>query len=103
MIIQSLRFRFLITIAIVMFSFGLLEAQSIQYGKISGTVFDEQGAPIAGGSVDITSDALISGKRLTTTSEGGNYVFQSLPIGNYRVTASLSGFKTIVHEKVQIS
>jgi hypothetical protein len=103
MSIQSLRFRFLATIAILIFSLGLLHAQSIQYGKITGTVVDEQGAPIAGVAVDITSDALISGKRLTTTSEGGTYVFLSLPIGTYKVSATLMGFKTSVHNNIQIS
>ena len=103
MSIQSLRFRFLATIAILIFSLGLLHAQSIQYGKITGTVVDEQGTPIAGVAVDITSDALISGKRLTTTSEGGTYVFLSLPIGTYKVSATLMGFKTSVHNNIQLS
>src|SRR5689334_18352613 len=100
---RPLRFHLLIVIAILVSCAGIAHAQSIQYGKISGTVSDEQGAPVAGVTVDITSDALISGKRLTTTSENGSYIFLSLPIGTYKVSAALSGFKTLVHDHVQIS
>ena len=70
----------------------LLNAQSIQTGKLTGTITDEGGEPIPGVQVELTSEALISGKRLTTTSESGTYVFLNLPVGTYRVTASAPSF-----------
>ncbi len=82
---------------------GSLQAQSIQTGKISGAVFEQGGAPVPGVSIEISSSALISEKRMTTTSENGTYVFLSLPLGTYRVAASLPGFKTLVRENIQIS
>jgi outer membrane receptor protein involved in Fe transport len=81
----------------------ILTAQSIQYGKITGTVSDEGGVPIPGVRVDIASDALISGTRTTTTSENGTYLFLSLPVGTYNVSASLTGFRTIMRENIQTS
>jgi hypothetical protein len=37
------------------------------------------------------------------TSAKGTYVFLSLPVGKYTVTASLPGFKTIVRENIEVS
>ena len=70
---------------------GIVLAQSIQHGKISGRILDESGQPIPGVKVEITSPALISGTRTTTSAASGTYIFLSLPIGTYKVTASLTG------------
>ncbi len=82
---------------------GTLTAQSIQTGKLTGTIADEGGEPIPGVQVELTSEALISGKRLTTTSESGTYIFLNLPIGTYRVTASGPNFATMVRDNVDMS
>ena len=99
----GLTIRVLVIAIVVLGLGGNLQAQSIQYGKITGTVFDESGNPVAGVTIDLTSTALISGKRMTTSSESGSYVFLSLPLGTYRVAASLSGFKTKAQEDIRIS
>lgn len=80
-----------------------LRAQSILDGKLTGTISEASGEPLPGVSVEITSPALISGKRVTVTSGKGTYVFLNLPVGVYKITASLAGFKTTVQEKVGIS
>ena len=82
---------------------GTLNAQSIQTGKLTGMITDEGGEAIPGVQVEITSEALISGKRLTTTSESGSYVFLNLPVGTYRVTASAPSFSRMVREDVNLS
>ena len=82
---------------------GSIQAQAIRTGKISGTVLQADGSPVPGVTIEITSSALISGKQVTTTTENGTYVFLSLPLGTYRVVASLMGFKTLVHPNIVVS
>jgi hypothetical protein len=82
---------------------GALNAQSIQYGKLTGTILDDGGQPIPGVQVELMSEALITGKRLTTTSESGSYVFLNLPVGTYRVSASAPSFSTMVRDNVNVS
>jgi hypothetical protein len=81
----------------------MLNAQSIQTGKLTGTVTDDGGEPLPGVQVEISSEALISGQKLTTTSESGSYVFLNLPIGTYRVTASAPSFSKMVRDNVDLS
>ncbi|MEW6364862.1 MAG: TonB-dependent receptor [Acidobacteriota bacterium] len=77
--------------------------QSIQYGKLTGRVTLQTGEVLPGASVDLSSDALISGSRSTVTSLAGNYAFPNLPVGKYRVTASREGFKTVIREDIVVS
>lgn len=92
----------LVTTAVLFLHSGMLQAQSIQYGKITGKVSDASGGPMPGVQVEISSVALISGKRLTTSSEMGIYVFLNLPVGTYRLTASLPGFKTAFLDNINV-
>ena len=65
-------------------------AQTIT-GSIRGTVTDPSGAVIAGASVAATNVA--TGVTTTShTSKQGEYNIQFLPIGNYTVTVTASGF-----------
>jgi hypothetical protein len=76
-------------------------AQSILEGKITGTITDDKGEPLPGSNVEITSPALM-GKRSIATSGRGTFVFLSLPIGSYKLTVSLPGFKTSVQENIVV-
>ena len=80
-----------------------VRAQAIHEGKLTGTVAQEDGAVIPGATVEIVGAALLGGPQSSTTSENGTYMFMNLPIGRYTVTASLSGFKTIVRENIEVS
>ena len=81
----------------------LVHGQSIQYGKLTGKVLLPSGETLPGVAVVITSDALMTGKRTTVSTEKGVYVFLNLPVGKYKVSASLEGFKTVEQEDVTIS
>jgi hypothetical protein len=60
--------------------------------QISGTVRDASGAVLPGVQVTATqTDTGIS--RMTVTNDTGFYVLPSLPLGPYRVEASLPGFR----------
>jgi hypothetical protein len=81
---------------------SVARAQSILEGKITGEITDDKGEPLPGASLEITSPALM-GKRSSASSATGTFVFLSLPIGSYKITASLPGFKTVVQENIQVT
>ena len=80
-----------------------LRAQAIHEGKLTGTVAGEDRAVIPGATVEISSPALMSGTRSTTTNENGTFQFLNLPVGRYTVTTSISGFKTVVRGNIDVS
>ena len=88
---------------VIIFLAPSLRSQTIEYGKITGTVVDEEGAPLPGATVEITSSALMGGKRATQTSVRGSYVFLNLPPGRYTLTVSLPGFKTTRQENIMVT
>jgi hypothetical protein len=68
-------------------------------GQLSGIVNDPNGAAVRGASVKITNlDTNFD--RETTTGDEGNFAFQLLPPGRYRVEATASGFQAINVEAV---
>jgi len=73
----------------------LVSAQTGTTGTIIGTVTDESGAIIPGATVDVL-DVGTSAVRSTATGSRGEYAVPNLPPGEYRVTVSLSGFRTTV-------
>jgi hypothetical protein len=93
---------FLVAVLLVWGVFGSAFAQTISEGKLSGTVMDDQGVPLPGVTLELTSPALM-GMRSTVSSARGTYVFLNLPVGTYTLTASLTNFKTLVRENIDIS
>jgi Carboxypeptidase regulatory-like domain len=70
-------------------------------GNLTGTVTDPSGAVVSGAKVEATNVA--TGQTLSTTSRGnGEYVFTNLPIGTYKISVSLSNFKTTTIDKVPV-
>src|SRR6266480_4703734 len=84
-------------------SVGSLHAQSIQEGKITGTVVSEDRLALPGATVEISSPALITGTRSTTTSAKGSYVFLNVLPGKYKLTASSGGFKTVSRANIDVA
>src|ERR671925_413125 len=63
--------------------------------QISGAVQDQSGAVLPG--VEVTATQTETGiSRMTVTNETGHYVLPNLPLGPYRLEASLPGFRTFV-------
>lgn len=72
-----------------------------QYGSIRGGVTDQSEAALPGVTVTLSSPALLVEQ--TSISDGvGQYRFEQLPVGTYRLTFELSGFQTVVREGVQV-
>lgn len=67
-------------------------------GRIVGNVSDPSGSPIEGAKVTIENLATHISKDAVTNAEGFFQV-QQLPIGDYRVTIDMAGFRKQVFEK----
>jgi len=89
-------------IGLAVVSVNVARAQSILEGKITGLITDDKGEPLPGATVEATSPTLM-GTRSVVTSAKGTYVFLGLPIGSYKLTASLTGFKTVVQEEIEVT
>src|SRR6267143_4629871 len=63
--------------------------------QLSGTVRDQSGAVLPG--VEVTATQTATGiARSVVTNETGSYVLPNLPVGPYRLEASLPGFRKFV-------
>jgi hypothetical protein len=77
-------------------------AAQLDTGAIVGAVRDSSGAFLPGVTVTVIHEA--TGVTQTTiTNESGQYVFPSLRVGTYTVSAELSGFRRVVHKGVPLS
>ena len=91
--------RLMVALAIMASAVGF--AQTFR-GGINGTVTDESGAVVSGASVEALETATgVSHK--TITSSAGEYSFQDMPLGSYKVTVVDSGFKTSVVSSVPVT
>ena len=71
-------------------------------GSISGTVVDEQKAVLPGVTILVTQ-VETGAQRTQLSDEHGRYRVLSLPPGPYRVTADLSGFRSIVRDQLTVA
>ena len=74
-------------------------AQSLS--TIQGFVTDETGAALPGVAVELTDEAR-GGSRTAATNEAGFFALRSVPSGDYRLTASLSGFRPVRRENLEV-
>jgi Carboxypeptidase regulatory-like domain len=76
---------------------------SAQIGSgISGVVRDPSGAVLPGVTIEVASPVLIEGSRSTITGSGGQYQIIDLRPGDYTVTFTLPGFKTVRREGIHL-
>ena len=71
-----------------------LFAQGVQTGTVRGIVKDQQGLPVPGVTVTVTSAAL-QGQRVVVTGADGGFALQSLPPGAYQARYDLQGFAPV--------
>ena len=72
-------------------------------GSIRGRTIDTDGNPLPGVTIVITGDVLGTTQRTAVTSESGGFQFAAMPIGLYKVSASLPGFQTQSADDVRVS
>ena len=80
---------------------GPARAQTVT-GSIEGHITDQTGAVVVGATILLRNSETGQERTVTSNSEGF-YRAPFLPIGPYRIVASLTGFANTVHEKVEIS
>lgn len=89
-----------ITILLTLFAVTV-DAQTFR-GAINGTVLDPSGAAVPGATVKAT-DTATSVSRTTVSTSDGEYAFQDLPLGTYKVNVSAKGFREAAVDKVPVS
>lgn len=98
-----LRFRLSVSIllAALLTSNTSVQAETAT-GRIVGVLIDPSGAVVPGGQIAIKS--LESGAtKSTTTDQQGRYVFDSVPTGRYKASASSSGFATSLRNDITVT
>jgi Carboxypeptidase regulatory-like domain len=71
-------------------------------GSIKGTVSDNQGAVVSGAVLKLTNTAT-GAERTATSTDTGNYDFQSLEPGNYSMSVDARGFSKAVIRDIVVS
>jgi outer membrane receptor protein involved in Fe transport len=71
------------------------------FGSVHGLVHDPQHRPVEGAEVTIRA-ADSNWTKTASTNQSGEFVFDSVPLGNYQVTVNVSGF-TPLSEKVTVA
>ncbi len=76
---------------------GLLAVSAQQNGKIKGKITDATGGIVAGAKISVRNQA--NGEQFSVqTDANGDYSFENLPNGNYRITAESKGFSSSSRE-----
>ena len=82
-------------LALAVFTTASTKAWAQSTAQISGTVKDASGAVLPG--VEVTATQTETGiARSTVSNQTGVYVLPNLPLGPYKLEASLTGFRTFV-------
>lgn len=98
---KSERIRYLFVVFFFLLMPILANAQA-NTGILTGTVLDEDGQPLPGVEVTISSPALISPQLSRLTNERGLFRFPYLPPGTYTLNAKLTGFNVYRTENISI-
>jgi carboxypeptidase family protein/TonB-dependent receptor-like protein len=91
--------RIVLVLVITLLASAGLQAQTVSVAQISGTIKDQSGAVLPGVEVKVTQTET-GYTRSALTNETGSYVLPNLPIGPYRLEASLPGFNTYVQSGI---
>jgi hypothetical protein len=91
----------------VLAAIALLSMPGTAFGQIasgiSGVVRDASGGVLPGVTVEAASPALIEGSRSTATDNNGQYQITDLRPGEYVVTFTITGFRTVRREGIMLS
>ncbi len=80
---------------------NLALAQSSTAGSVNVTVVDASGATVPEATLELQA-AETNDMRKGITQSSGQYQFQALPFGKYRLTVSKTGFESAVFESVEV-
>ena len=80
----------------------LAAAQAGSTAQIAGTVKDDTGGVLPGVTITVTQTAT-SFTRTAVSDETGGYVLPNLPVGPYRLEATLQGFRSYVQTGIVLT
>ena len=88
----------------VILIFGLTAPVCAQYttARLSGIVSDPSGAVVAGATITV-QDIGTGYTQTTVSTASGQYLFPSLPVGDYQITLSMAGYTRYVQKGVVLS
>lgn len=89
-------------VALAAFASDTASAQGSFFTTLSGTVADTSGLPIPGADVSVRNNGTGAEFNVVTQDDGG-FSVPSLPGGNYSVTVSLQGFRTVTLASVTLN
>ena len=84
---------------LVILGAGIAAAQT-GTSTLRGSITDAQGKPVPGATVTITNVATNASRSMKSTAEG-EYVFDLLPPGDYRLEVDAKGFRKNVFDNVR--
>ncbi len=100
--LRSKRFlAFVLAVSLILAPSVLGQSQATT-GVIEGIISDESGAVLPGVTVTLTNTAT-NFEQVLITGSRGRFRGLLLPLGPYRVTASLEGFATMVREGIELT
>ncbi|MGA7377757.1 MAG: carboxypeptidase regulatory-like domain-containing protein, partial [Candidatus Sulfotelmatobacter sp.] len=70
--------------------------------RLSGIVSDATGAVVAGATVTV-QDVGTGYSQTATSTDAGEYLFPSLPVGNYQIKVSMGGYTSYVQKGIVLS
>ncbi len=77
-------------------------AQSTTSARLSGSLTDTSGAVVS--NAKVTATDMETGLTTTVASDGiGNYAFNSLPVGHYKIQVSFDGFESVTDTGLQLT
>ena len=94
---------FVVWVALVAFLLAPMASHAQTFrGGINGTVTDQSGAVVPAATVEAVNTATgVSHK--TVSSSAGEYTFQDLPLGTYKVSVTAAGFKSSIVSSVPVT
>src|SRR3989449_6844288 len=93
--------RFLLAATVILALAAATNAQTFR-GAINGTVTDPSGAVVPNAQVKATETATSIDHNTVTTGDG-QFAFQDIPLGMYKVSVTATGFAPYTVDKVEVS
>src|SRR5262245_29237312 len=88
-----------LSIVVLVWALTATSAWAQATAQISGTVRDQSGAVLPG--VEVTATQTSTGiSRSTVSNETGAYLMPNIPVGPYRLEATLPGFRTFIQTSI---
>lgn len=91
-----------LVIVLMVLTFGMPGYAQTFRGAINGNVRDPSGAVVA--SARVVAENIATGiEHTTVTTSDGQFVFQDLPLGTYKITISASGFAIFTADNIAVT